>query len=266
MVDTPVISPEVVVAPVVPASIPEPTPAPAEAVQAAPVVEALVPAPEPTPAPEPVVEAPKEVPETLLTAAPVEVVTEPVVVETTDNNTDGGQSAEPAPPPTYEPFTLPDNAPLEPERISEFTNLLSELELSGKADHAAVQQFGQKAIEFHINETTKTVEAYTKKMIDAFENQKTEWRESFQKDPEIGGNRQQTTLEAAKRFIATHGGTSEQQAQFRSILDSSGLGNHPAMIRLLANASVAMSEPGPLASVKPVPQTKSRTQTMYGKS
>lgn len=246
-------------APVAPA--PESAPvvppvAPVEAVQPAPV--------ETTPVPE----APKEPTPTILTEAlktPQEPPkTEEVKVEGAENQNDGGQSVEPAPPPKYDAFTLPEGITLDESRVGEFTNLLSSLELEGKADHAKVQEFGQKAVEFYINEQKNTVQKLEEYYANTWEKQKTDWREATIKDPEIGGNRLQTTLDAASSFIRTHGGTAEQQAEFRSLMDSSGLGNHPAIVRLLANAGQAMSEGRPLAAPKPVIQKQSRTSTMYG--
>lgn len=195
-------------------------------------------------------------------SAPVEAPKEPT--EEAPKN-EGGQSENTAPPPKYDPFTLPEGVTLDDTRIGEFTGLLSELELDGKATHEAVQKFGQKALEFHINEVKNTIEGLTKIYQESWDNQKAAWKEAFLNDPEIGGNRFQTTIDSALTFIRTHGGTPEQQQEFRALMDTSGLGNHPAMIRMLAKAGQAMKEGAPLAAPKPVSQPKSRTQVMYGK-
>lgn len=177
-----------------------------------------------------------------------------------------GQSDEPAPLPSYEPFTLPENVKLDDKRVGDFTNILGEFERTTKADHAEVQQFGQKAVDFHVAEVTKAVEGVEKTYQTLWEKQKTDWKDQLMKDPEIGGNRFQTTVDSALKFIRTHGGNEEQQASFRTLMDSSGLGNHPAMVRLLANAGMAMSEGKPLAAKSPAPSVaKSKVETMYGK-
>lgn len=198
-------------------------------------------------------EAPKT-PET----APVEAQT-----ETPGPQDEGGQT-EQAPPPKYDSFTFPEGIQVDATRVGEFTNLLAELETSGKATHEAVQAFGQKAVEFHVNEMKNTVEKLTDYYQKAWDKQKTDWKEAFLKDPDIGGNRFQTTIDSALTFIRTHGGNEDQQKEFRMLMDSSGLGNHPAVIRLLANAGQAMSEGRPLAAPRPISQPKSKTQTMYG--
>lgn len=255
-----------VVTPVAPAS-PEVTPVVTSDINIAPVAptEPVQPAPvETAPAPE----APKELAPTILGEAlqtpPEAPKTEEVKVDASEVKDEGGQSVEPAPPPKYDAFTLPEGVSLDEKSVGDFTNLLSSLELEGKADHAKVQEFGQKAVEFYINEQKNAVQKLEEHYANAWEQQKTDWREATVKDPEIGGNRLQTTLDSALTFIRTHGGTAEQQAEFRSLMDSSGLGNHPAIVRLLANAGRAMSEGRPLAAPKPVATKQSRTSTMYG--
>jgi len=245
-----------------------------ETVQPALVVPAPVVAPVIVTSPAVVAEAPKA-PETVLGEAmkpvtevkPTEVkpVTEvqPVKAEI---KTPDGKSDEPAPPPVYDPFNLPEGVTLDKERSDKFTNILAELETTGKVNHTLVQQFGQKAVDFHLEEVKRVTEEIQDMYKKTWERQKTEWKDSFLKDLEMGGNRFQTTIDSALTFIRTHGGTSEQQTEFRNLMEESGLGNHPAMIRLLANAGRAMAEGKPLAAQRPVPATKSRIETMYGKS
>lgn len=250
------------------------TPAP-EPAQAVVTPEAQTPAPAQEAAPAPVValvEAPKA--ESLLGTELDKDAPKPapaVIVE--PKKTEEGQSVEPAPPPpeapkepTYEPFKAPEGVTLTAEKTGEFTKLLAELEVSGKAEHAIVQEVGQKAVDFHIAEMKRVTEEIPKFYQEVWEKQKSDWRDATKADPEIGGNRFDTSLTAARNFIRTHGGTAEQQQEFRNLMESSGLGNHPAMIRLLAKANSVMSEGQPLAAKQPVQQEKSKVRTLYNKS
>lgn len=267
--------------PVAPVATPEPAPAitPTPVAVAAPLASpevVVAPAADITPA---AVEPPKPA-ETVLGEA-MDKPAEPVVAEpapgevpkpaegevTPDGEPKAPESLsdEPAPLPTYDAFTLPDGVTVDEGRLKEFTSLLGDLESTGKADHAAVQQFGQKAVDFHVAELTKAQENLTKFYQTSWEKQKTDWKDQFLADPEIGGNRFQTSIDSALNFIRSHGGSEAQQTEFRALMESSGIGNHPAMIRLLAKAGMAMSEGKPLAASTPPPQAKSRTQTMYGK-
>lgn len=244
-VQTPAVVPAPVVAPVVetpPATIPE---------AVAPVI-AEVPKPAETTLGEALdkkpVEAPKE------GDAPVEEIKPE------------GQSDKPAPPPSYEPFKLPEGISLEPDRLGNLTKLLGDLEVTGKVEHTAMQEFGQKLLDTHIDEVKSNLDNYQKLIQTSWDNQKVAWKEDFLKDPELGGNRFQTTIDSALSFIRTHGGTPEEQQEFRNLMEVSGLGNHKAMIRILAKAGSAMSEGKPLAAKTPVSAPKSKISTMYGKN
>ena len=241
--------------------------APAPVLETPKVVETLLTAPQktPEPVPEPVkVETPSPV-EVASQAAPEAVETKPdTAPEGAKPNTEGGQTENPAPPPSYDPWTLPEGVTLEAERAGKFTEILSELETGGKVPHELVQQFGQKAVDFHVAEVNRAVEGINKAYQDAFEKQKNDWKETVTKDPDLGGNRLDATIESALSFIRTHGGTPEQQTEFRNLMETTGLGNHPAVIRMFANAGRAMSEGTPLAAAKPaLAQNKSKVKTLY---
>jgi hypothetical protein len=150
------------------------------------------------------------------------------------------------------------------EGLKQFTGLLGELELA-KGDHAKTQELGQKLVDRHFSDLQTTLKAQTDFYLDAFEKQKTAWKDAFVKDQEIGGNRQDTTLAAAHEFIKTHGGTVAQQKEFSDLMNSTGVGNHPAMIRMLATANIALREGKPLPATKPESAPTSKVEKRYGK-
>lgn len=265
--------PDEIIASTTPVIAPVDTPTPV----VTPVVEAIVaPTSEPVKSPEATtVKTPDPAPVTLIADALDKPVVAPVAPVT--DTAPETQSAETAPVPVvdtvvpdpvqpkYDQFALPEGITLDNERVGKFTELLSDLELSGKASHDVVQQFGQKAVDFYLEEVKQYGENLTKYYQTTWDKQKTAWKEATLSDPEIGGNRIQTTLDSVLGFIRTHGGTAEQQKEFRNVMETSGLGNHPAVIRLFANAAVAYKEGKPLAAPKPIQETKSKTETMYGK-
>lgn len=226
-------------------------------------------APAPAPA-EPV--APVEAapaPETVLGEAP-KPAEEPKPEGEADKAPEGeapktdAPSDDPAPLPVYDAFALPDNVTVADERMGQFTNLLGEFERDAKADHASVQTLGQKLVDFHLTEVQDAVQKFQTLQMENWGKMQADWLKQTKEDPEIGGNRFDTAVNAALGFIRTHGGTDEQQAEFRSLMNTSGLGNHPAMIRLLAKAGMAMSEGKPLAAASPPPAPRSNTQRLYG--
>lgn len=177
---------------------------------------------------------------------------------------EGDKTAEPAPLPVYEPWTLPENVTLDEKLSGEFNNLLGEFQSTTKADQAYVQKFGQTLVDKHIaglnDAVTRRDAAYTA----AWQNQTDGWRESFIRDPEIGGKRQETTVRLANEFIDTHGGTDEQKEAFRAVMKQTGLGVHPEVLRLLSNAMNKYSEGRPLPANPPSNRFVSRPQKMYG--
>lgn len=175
--------------------------------------------------------------------------------------TEGSKSDEPAPLPTYDAFIRPDGTSVENDEI---IKTLGQFEANTKADHAEMHKLGQSLIDLHHSTLSKALEGVEKSRQETFEKQKNDWKEAFIADPEIGGNRQNTTVSSALEFIRTHGGTKEQQKEFHNLLESTGLGNHPAMIRTLANASRAMQEGKPLPANRPAPTVVSKIAKRYG--
>lgn len=179
---------------------------------------------------------------------------------------DGSQSDEPAPLPTYEEFEIPEGISYDNERLGDFTKMLGEFETTTKASHEEVQKFGQNLVNQHIAEVKSALERQHESYVSAWQKQSNDWLEAFRSDTEIGGNRQDTTVSSALEFIRTHGGTEAQQEEFHSLMDSTKVGNHPAMLRLLANAMNAKKEGGPLAATKPLPEARSKIAKRYGSS
>ncbi len=266
---------------------------------AAPVIEAPITSPvasvpEVAPAVEPVAEPPKD-PSTVLGAEPVKVdppaTDKPVEAKTDAPKTDdkpaeeakkdapveadkapeqkkeeAAQSAEPAPPPAYEPFKLPEGISADEKGMSTFTNLLGELELA-KGDHGKTQEVGQKLVDYYVAEQQSSLKRQQEYFVSLFDKQKTTWKEAFMKDPEIGGERWETSANAAKEFISTHGGSEAQQKELRQLMEATGVGNHPAMIRIFAKAMVNMAEGKPLPAVKPeASMPKGKIERRYGKA
>lgn len=272
-------------APATPSDIPNSA---APAVEAAPAAPASVPAQEPVKtaeSPAPVstptpgaAEKPAEpaAPTTILGAEPPKAEVKPGEKPATETKPaegdkpagdkpkeEGSQSAEPAPLPAYEEFKLPEGVTLKPELVGDFTKLLGEFE-NGVKDHASMQDFGQKLVDKHVALVKEGVEKLHAAYQQTWEKQKTDWLQEFKDDPELGGNRQDTTVSAALKFISTHGGNETEQAEFRQLMEKTGLGNNKVMIRLLAKASKNMAEGRMNPAQTPIKEKQSKTQTLYG--
>lgn len=179
---------------------------------------------------------------------------------------EAAQSVEPAPLPTYEPFKFAEGITPDEKGLSTLTNLLGELELA-KGDHGKTQEVGQKLVDYYVAEQQTNLKRQQEYFVGLFDKQKTSWKEAFMKDPEIGGERWETSANAAKEFISTHGGSEAQQKELRQLMEATGVGNHPAMIRIFAKAMKNMGEGTPLPAVKPESSMpKSKIERRYGKT
>jgi len=179
--------------------------------------------------------------------------------------------------PTYEEFKLPENYSADPESISEFSKLLGELEVAaGKMDHKGYQDAGQKLIDLGTKNVQASIERLNDYYVSFHENQKKEWFESFKKDPEMGGDKLNETVSALRDAVSQYGGTPEQISEFRKIMKETGVGNHPAVTRILFNMQKKINKyetesdngnggdnrivPG----MKPAPQKVKAYQQFYG--
>lgn len=245
----------------VPAPAPAPTPSDSSAAASAP------PAPEPAPVAAPAAPAAPAA-TSLLSDAPKPDAAPPAPPA------DAPPAADPAPAepakadapvvlPTYE-FKLPEGFEAAPEQMGKLNEMLGALEVDAKIDHAKAQEFGQKALEYHLTEMQRVVNEIDQQGRAAWESMRDEWRNNFKSDPEMGGNRQQTTLAACTRIIDQFGGTEAQRTELRQILATTGAGDHPALIRLLANVGKALGEGRPVPAVVPKsPVVPSRKERRY---
>lgn len=136
--------------------------------------------------------------------------------------------------PVYEEFKIPEGVNLDKEQIGEFTKLLGEIE-TGKLDHAGMQEAGQKLIDLATKATADSITRLNDYYVQFHENQKKEWFESFKKDPEMGGENLDKTVSTLREAVEQYAGNETQIAEFRSVMKDTGVGNHPAVIRILNN-------------------------------
>lgn len=163
-------------------------------------------------------------------------------------------------------WKLPEGVQVDQERVGEFNKELGEFIASNKLDAKLGQEFGQKLLNRHVSEIQSVAEKVAQAYNKVWTDQTKTWLEDFKKDPEIGGNRQNTTTNAARDFIRKFGGTAEQQTELRTILEKTGLGNHKALIRVMANANVKLAEPKAIkAEVPPVQEKMGLKAKMYGR-
>jgi hypothetical protein len=135
-------------------------------------------------------------------------------------------------PETYETFTVPEGFALDEQLLGEFTPVLKELNLP--------QDAAQKLIDFAPKLVEKTIADTTAAVLDRFGlKDAPAWVESVRTDPELGGEKLAENLGVAQKFM-----TAFATPGLRAILNQTGLGNHPELIRACFRAGKAISEDG----------------------
>jgi hypothetical protein len=153
-------------------------------------------------------------------------------------------------PETYEDFKVADGVQVAPEAATEFKTLAKELNLSQekaqKVYDAATKlaQQGQVQAETKIADTIKSTHA--------------QWVADVKADKEIGGDKLAENLAKANAAMKA---TSTPQLQV--LLDKSGLGNHPEVIRHFLKIAPAFSEDKHVRGQAPAGDSKSAEKVLY---
>lgn len=139
--------------------------------------------------------------------------------------------------PVYDAFKLPENVALDKEPMDAFSKILGEIEI-GKLDHGGMQAVGQKLIDLAAKNTTDSINRLNDYYVNIHETQKKDWFEASKKDPELGNGDDKAFADIAgnlRTSIDIFAGTAEQQKEFRTLMKDTGVGNHPALLRMLNN-------------------------------
>lgn len=126
-----------------------------------------------------------------------------------------------AAPEKYE-FKLPDGIQLDDKGIGAFSEVAKELNLTQDAAQKVLDKMGPVIAGRHAEVLTQA---------------KAQWVEAAQADKEYGGEKLAENLAVAKKALDTFG-----SPELRTLLNESGLGNHPELIRAFFRAGKAISE------------------------
>ena len=127
-------------------------------------------------------------------------------------------------PETYEFNAKVADAPdeLDPEVLTAFGEVAKDLDLS--------QEAAQKVLD-------KVAPVIQARQAQEVEKERADWASESQSDKEFGGENLKANLEVAKSSLNAFGTDA-----FKSLLQESGLGNHPEVIRFMYRAGKAISE------------------------
>ena len=146
------------------------------------------------------------------------------VVQSDDTTQARAEEAPPAGAPESYEFKAIDGAEVGAEVLVAYADAAKELNLP--------QDAAQKMLD-------KMAPALASRQVAQFEAAKTQWAEAARTDKEFGGDKLDASLVTARRAIDAFG-----SPEFKALLNDSGLGNHPDVIRFMVRAGAAVSEDG----------------------
>jgi hypothetical protein len=152
-------------------------------------------------------------------------------------------------PEKYEAFTMPEGFEIKGDVLSEFHDLAKGLGLS--------QEKAQGLAALAAKNAQTTLQATR----DNWDKTREGWVESLQNDKDYGGENFVKTVESAKRVVRKFAAEPEG---FIDFLDASGLGDHPGLIKFLANVDKAMGEDRSVDGRPKGGTPKTAAQTIYG--
>ena len=147
---------------------------------------------------------------------------EPAKVEAPVGDKTETEAAKPASSPEKYEFKAPEGREFDPEVIANFTEVAKELNLTTDAAQKILDKMGP------------TLASRQESQIKAIRQ---EWVASSKADAEFGGEKLASNLATAKKALDTFG-----SAELRTLLNTSGLGDHPELIRFMYRAGKSISE------------------------
>lgn len=139
-----------------------------------------------------------------------------------NSNANGKQGDEPKAPEAYE-FKMPDGIELDKSAADEFSAIAKEFKLT--------QDQAQKVAEVGAKMVQRQQEAHQANVQS--------WIEAVKNDKEIGGEKLNENLAIARKTIESFG-----TPELKDILNMTGLGNHPEIVKMAYKIGKAISEDG----------------------
>lgn len=144
-------------------------------------------------------------------------------------------------PDKYE-FKAPDGMELDTEAVGQFEAIAKELKLP--------QATAQKLVDLHAQTVKAQADAHAKTV--------SEWAEAVKTDKDIGGDKLPENLASARKVLDTFG-----TPELRTFLDSTGMGNHPALVKFAVAIGKGLSEDSFVKGGNATGATKDAASVMF---
>lgn len=149
-------------------------------------------------------------------------------------------------PEKYE-FKAGEGFELDQEALKDFEPLAREMNLTNEQ--------AQKMVDLYSGKILPMVQ---KQQAEAWQKQTEGWAESVKADKEIGGDKLTSSISTAQRALETFG-----SPELKEYLNTTGLGNHPELIKVFVKVGKAMSEDGMVTGKESGQRTAA--EVLYGK-
>lgn len=160
---------------------------------------------------------------------------------------------EPPAPPTFAALKLPENVKVDEAVMAKVDTVFGKLETTSKADHALVEAVRQELADYHIAEIQRVANDIAKHQVDVWNRLREQRVNELKSDPQLGGNRIETTLGNAKYALESMFGLSKTEvSELIAVADAGGVSDHRLFVKLLHNAFEKYGEPHPVPS-NPMP-------------
>lgn len=147
-------------------------------------------------------------------------------------------------PEKYEAFAAPEGTALDAAVMTEFETAARELNLP--------QDAAQKLID-------KMAPVMAKQQTTQLEQLRTDWAAQSTSDKEFGGDKLPENLGFARKALDTFA-----TPELKTILNDTGLGNHPELVRFMVRAGKAISEDRIVTGGAPASANRSAAEVLYG--
>ena len=149
-------------------------------------------------------------------------------------------------PETYADFAMPEGITLDEAALTGATPIFKDLGLN--------QDQAQKLIDVYAAQ----VQAGMDQQVDAFNQQKAEWRDASAADKEFGGDAFDENVKIAQAAVNKFG-----TPELKQLLEDYGVGNHPEVIRFMVNVGKLTAEDVPGATGGVANAQKSAVDVLY---
>jgi hypothetical protein len=164
----------------------------------------------------------------------------------TDEERAAEDAAKDGAPEEYAEFTAPEGVELDPEVLGAFKEI-------AKGDNLS-----QEKAQRYVDAAAQLVQKQGQQLADEIVATRTGWLEAAKTDPEFGGDKLPESLATAKRAIEAYGSPA-----LTTLLDQTGLGNNPEIIRLLVKAGAAVSEDTMVSGHKAAVEPATLAERLY---